>query len=295
LDYLLLVPRWQPGYRCHVKLLVPVLFAAAAVALAADTAPGRTWALVVGISKYQKLPNDLWLQYPDADAKTLGSFLESPRGGGVPKDQILLLTNEQATTAALRKAFDGFLREKPGHDDTVYILIAGHGTVDNRGAYILTYDSDPARLSDTALPMAELHTLVQAELKRAGRVVFLADVCRAATIAGQKTTDVGASVKDLGEAEGQMLGLMAARPKELSMEGPDYGGGHGAFTWSVLRGLSGAADTDKDGFVTASELIDFVTQDVSKLTAGKQHPRDFGSMENETRLSDLSKPGIVLQ
>src|ERR1700722_7152115 len=82
----------------------------------------KTFALVVGISKYHKLPQDLWLQYADADAKAIGRHLASPRGGGVPADQMLLLTNEQATTATLRSAFHTFLKTRPGKDDTVYIL-----------------------------------------------------------------------------------------------------------------------------------------------------------------------------
>lgn len=194
----------------------------------------------------------------------------------------------------MRDAFRTFLKTGPGKNDTVFVLIAGHGTVDNTGAYILTYDSDPENLAKTALPMAELHTLVEAELAQAGHVIFLADVCRAATIAGQKTSSIGDVVAELGEAPGEMLGLMAARPTELSLEGPDFGGGHGAFTWSLLRGLEGAADQNHDGFVTAGELIDFVTADVPKSTHNKQHPRDFGNMEDSTKLSDLSKPGIGL-
>jgi uncharacterized caspase-like protein len=252
---------------------------------------GKTWALLIGISEYRKLPHDLWLQYPDADAKAFEAFLASPRGGSVPAGQMLLLTNAQATTAAIREAFRSFLKDKPGRNDTVYVLIAGHGTVDASGAYILTSDSDPENLAGTALPMAELHTVVEQGLTKAGRVILLADVCRAATIAGQKTASLGGVVEKLGEAQGEMLGLMAARPKELSNEGPDFGGGHGAFTWSVLRGLSGAADADHDGFVTAGELIDFVSADVKKLTSDRQHPRDFGNIENTTRLSDLSKSG----
>jgi uncharacterized caspase-like protein len=276
------------------RLLALSLLAACAIR-AAEPAPGKTWALLVGISQYQKLPRDLWLQYPDADARSFAAFLASPRGGSVPADQILLLTNEQATTAAIRAAFTGFLKEKPGRNDTVYVLFAGHGTVDATGAYILSADSDPGNLAKTALPMAELHTVVENELNRAGRVILLADVCRAASIAGQKTTSLGGIVEKLGEAPGEMLGLMAARPTELSNEGPDFGGGHGAFTWSVLRALSGEADTDHDGFVTAGELIDFVSADVPKLTGGRQHPRDFGNIENTARLSDLSKPGIPLK
>jgi uncharacterized caspase-like protein len=264
------------------------------VPLIAAAGPGKTYALVVGISKYQKLPMDAWLQYPDADAKVLSQHFASPRGGGIPADQMLVLTNDQGTTAAIREGLKTFLQTRPGSNDTVFILIAGHGTVDNTGAYILTYDSDPQNLAGTALPMAELHSDVEQALAKVGHVVLLADVCRAATIAGQKTAAVGDSVASIGEAAGEMLGLMAARPKELSLEGPDFGGGHGAFTWAVLRGLEGAADSDKNGFVEAGELIDFVTTEVPGLTHNKQHPRDFGTMENSTKLADLSKPGISL-
>jgi len=272
-----------------------LFFVLAAFSLrAADAVPAKTWAFLVGISRYQNLPHDLWLQYPDADASVFGRFLASGEGGSVPSDRILLLTNEKATTAAVRAGLRAFLKELPGKNDTVYVLIAGHGTVDNTGAYILTWDSDPRNLAGTALPMSELHSAVEEALNHVGRVILLADVCRAATIAGQKTTSLGAVVEKLGESSGEMLGLMAARPKELSIESPEYGGGHGAFTWSVLRGLTGAADADHDGFVTAGELIDFVSADVPKLTDNHQHPRDFGNMEGATKLSDLSKPGPKL-
>ena len=155
----------------------------------------------------------------------------------------------------------------------------------------------PRQFSETAAALA-IHNaqlaqaLVEQELNTAGHVILLADVCRAATIAGQKTTALGGAVADIGEAPGELLGLMAARPKELSNESPEFGGGHGAFTYSLMRGLDGAADADKDGVVTSGEIIDFVTKDVSKLTSNRQHPRDFGTMDSGLKLSDLSRPGI---
>src|ERR1700685_1884612 len=108
-----------------IKRVLPAIIAAIIPTMfslhAAETAPdGRTFALLVGISKYQKLPQDLWLQYPDADAKALSRHFASPRGGSVPADQILVLTNEQATTAAIRSAFQTFLKTRPGKNDTVY-------------------------------------------------------------------------------------------------------------------------------------------------------------------------------
>lgn len=279
-------------FRFAAAVLCCLFFDASALVRAAGATLGKTFALVVGISQYKVLPQDLWLQYPDADAKMFSAFLASPRGGSTPADQVLMLVNEQATTANIRNAFKTFLKDKPGKDDTVYILMAGHGTVDAHGAYILTYDSDPANLGDTSLPMAELRALVEQQLNTAGHVILLADVCRAATIAGQKSSAIGGVVEQIGEAPGELLGLMAARPKELSNEGPEYGGGHGAFTYSLLRALDGGADADKDGVVTSGEVIDFVTKDVSKLTGNRQHPRDFGTMDGALPLSQLSKPGI---
>jgi len=101
-------------------------------------------------------------------------------------------------------------------------------------------------------------------------------------------------VEKLGEAQGEILGLMASRPKEVSYEGPQFGGGHGAFTYSVLKGLQGAADENKDNIVNVNEIIEYVRTQVAAATGNKQHPRDFGNMDNSTPLSDLKKPGITL-
>jgi uncharacterized caspase-like protein len=256
-----------------------LLIALAVIQSLCAVAEAKTFALIVGVSEYPKMPKDLWLQYPKADAAGLAKQL------AVPPDQLLLLTDGQATTAALRDAFKTFLK-RPGKDDTVFIFIAGHGNVDDSGAYILTSDSDPSNLKGTALPMGEVQQLVEGELSTAGHVVFLADVCRAGMIGSIK---LGGVVEQIGDAPGELLGLMAARPRELSVEGPEFGGGHGAFTDSVLRGLGGAADTDHDGIVTAGELIDYVTKDVPVKTRDKQHPREFGDMDNSTKLASVSK------
>jgi len=262
---------------------------------AAEISPdAKTYALMIGISKYEKLPKDVWLQFADADAKTFSQHLASARGGAVPADQMEVLTDEGATTAAIRNAFQTFLRNRAGKKDTIFVLIAAHGIVDSRGSYILTYDSDPQDLSTTALPMAEIQSLLDDELSKVGRVVLMADVARAASIGSLKTANIGSAVEKLGEAQGEMLGLMSARPRELSVEGTQFGGGHGAFTYALVKGLQGFADHDDNRFVSAGELADYVRDSVPKLTGNKEHTRDFGSIQNATTLSDLSKQGITL-
>ncbi len=45
------------------------------------------------------------------------------------------------------------------------------------------------------------------------------------------------------------------------------------FTYALLQGLStGAADANKDGVITVSELKDYVADAVKKLTGGGQSP-----------------------
>jgi tetratricopeptide (TPR) repeat protein len=266
-----------------------------AAATAAAGTGGKTFALLVGISRYQK--PELSLQFADADASVFGRLLESPRGGGLPPENVLLLTDEKATTAAVRNGFQDFLKRRASKNDTVIILIAGHGTVEvpgSKNAFILTYDSDPQDLKSTALPMGELQSLFEEQLAKVGRVLLFVDVCKAGTIGTIHNTSVSANVQQLGDVEGDLFGLLASRPKEVSLEGPQFGGGHGVFSYYVMKGLEGAADQNNDGIVDANELIKYVNDSVPMATDNKQHPREFGTYDNSLRLSDVKKPGITL-
>src|SRR5580704_5485174 len=60
--------------------LEEVLASQVAAATAAAGTGGQTYALLVGISKYEK--PELSLQFADADASVFGQLLQSPRGGG---------------------------------------------------------------------------------------------------------------------------------------------------------------------------------------------------------------------
>jgi tetratricopeptide (TPR) repeat protein len=266
-----------------------------AVARPPETPGGNTYAVLMGISKY-KSP-ELSLQFAERDAAVFDQLLLSPRGGAIPSENILLLTNEKATTGAVRNAFQNFLKQKATKADTVILMIAGHGTVEQPGSkkgFILTYDSDPQDLNSTALPMAELQSLFEEQVSKVGRVVLYVDVCRSGTIGTIKNTTINGDVQHLGEVEGDLFGLMASRPRELSLEGPQFGGGHGLFSYYVLKGLQGEADANKDGKVDVSELIKYVTDQVSAASDNKQHPREFGTYDNSMKLSDSSKPGIEI-
>src|SRR5258707_15693598 len=96
-------------------------FALQAAATTAVGPGGKTYALLVGISKYAKPGMDL--QYAHADATDFSRLLESP-SVGVSHENILLLTDKDATTAAVRNGFQDFLKRRATKNDTVIILIA---------------------------------------------------------------------------------------------------------------------------------------------------------------------------
>ena len=262
-----------------------------------DRASGKMFALLVGISDYQN-PRIRPLRFAHRDAIVFERHLTSPRGGQLPNDRIQVLLNEEATTASIRTAINSLLKVEAGPRDSVLIFIASHGAVDpqTRQGFIVTYDSDPQDLAATAIPMADLHRLVHEKLHGVGRVHIYVDVCHAGAIGTikSKSNRINSFVERLGEADGEIVGFMASRPREVSYEGPQFGGGHGAFTYFLLNGLNGAADYGQDGVVTISDLIDYVEDRVEEATYDRQHPRDFGSFENIVMISDLRKPGLDL-
>ena len=262
---------------------------------------GTTYALVVGISKYLRLPPDKQLRYAHQDAALFEQYLKSPRGGGLPDRNLMTLTEEAGTTAAIRTYVHTFLRAKATKADTVILFIAAHGIVDNatREAFVVTYDSDPEDLRSTALPMAEIHSLMEEELNHVGRVMVYVDVCRAGAIGTLRKNRVNQTVSDMlrVQEDAEVIGLLASGANELSYESSKFGGGHGAFSYFLLSGLNGEADTNRDGVVEVEELIQHVKEKVRVATRTRQNPRDDGAFYPNSKLAEQvhSKPGIDLK
>lgn len=291
--YFKLRAQWPDAVWLKSKIfeLETILAQQSAAARRNATRAGKTYALLVGISTYAKPA--LNLQFAHKDATDFASLLQTPPVGPVDKGDILLLTDQDATTAAIRVGFEDFLRNRASKSDTVVILLAGHGTVDTKGEklpYLVTYDSDPENFKDTAIGIAELQNLFREQLKNVGRVVIFVDVCNAGAVGIDRGKNINQFIESqIGGAPGALFGVLAAGPNEASVEGPKYGGGHGVFTYFVMQGMNGDADADKNKIVGARELFTYVYNNVSKATTGDQNPREFGRFENQYQIADLNK------
>ena len=86
----------------------------------------RTYGLVMGIGKFKYLSESHGLDFADKDAFDFYNFLVTPEGGGLTRDAIKLLRQEEATSAAVKAAMRDLLElTQPG--DTVVLFAASHG------------------------------------------------------------------------------------------------------------------------------------------------------------------------
>lgn len=245
---------------------------------------GRTrWALIVGVSAYENLPPHAQLKYANRDAEDLARFLRSPEGGALAASHIRLLTDDRATLSSIRAALHIWLPQSVGPNDIVYIFIAGHGVLaEGNQGYFIAHDSDPQNLHATGLSFAEVNDTINKRL-RADLVVLLADACHAGSVGWASTPGVPANAQEalqaIGAGDRSLLKLLASSPSEQSFEDARWDGGHGVFTYAVMRGLRGAAERDRDGVVRASELIEYLGRIVPEQTASRQNPRVAGNFE----------------
>src|SRR5258708_7258083 len=103
----------------------------AAVALcllgpAAHAQDKKYWAVLVGVSKFQKLDPGQQLEYADKDAEAFAKFVQSPRGRAFPSENIKVLTNQDATNPQVRMTLAKWLKGKSKAEDVIYIFIATH-------------------------------------------------------------------------------------------------------------------------------------------------------------------------
>src|SRR5437660_409146 len=125
-----------------VALLVLLTALATAVAAQQPADSGKTWAVVIGVSKYQKLPGGQQLQFAERDAASVAEALQKR---GVSASNVKLLVGAEATTAAIKSAIGNWLAKSASESDTIIIFFSGHGFFERefKESYLLGYDSDP--------------------------------------------------------------------------------------------------------------------------------------------------------
>jgi ribosomal protein L40E len=197
--------------------------------------------LLAGISGYESSADIL--NRASMDAVDFYSFLTSDQN--VPGDHVILLVDDMATAERFRSSM-GDLLDRAGSEDRVIVFFSGHGTQyepgsggaeenDSANEAICLYDDD---VEDDWLA----RTIAS---EASAPVLFFVDACNS-----------GGLVNDFSE-DSNVLILTAAREDRSVSER--------ILTPILLDGCRGAADLDADGWVTASELAEYVDERLQRI------------------------------
>ena len=208
------------------------------------------------------------LKYCVDDARSLAEYFSKD---GVPAEHITLLLNEDAKKDRLLTELRRLAGEL-GPDDSLFFFYSSHGAGDAEGkTYFITFDAVLDELADTALPMQDLKAEI--EKIRCRNVVMMIDTCHSGGVKSLKRPDEKAYDKLVRSADKstRIAILTSSRTHETSLESEKWR--HGAFTYYMLEGLSGAGDNfPRDGQVSVTELFDYVMVAVPRATERAQHP-----------------------
>ncbi len=245
---------------------------------------GKRWAVVVGISNYKdsRIPA---LRYASSDAQAYYNWLVSPIGGKYAPSRVKLLTDEHATGVAIKGALFNWLKQAL-EEDMVTIYFAGHGSPESpdspENLFLLTHDSKYDDIASTGFPMWDIETALKRFIK-AKKVVVLADACHAAGVGhsfdvarranrGLKVNSISSGLSDLSAVSPGVAIFSASAENQYSQESQKWGGGHGVFTYYLLKGLSGESDFNGDGAVNLGELNLYLSEQVRRATKNAQSP-----------------------
>lgn len=230
----------------------------------------QTFAIVVGVSQYKYVRP---LTYADKDAILFSDYLKSPGGGSVNSDNIFMLLNEEASNSNFwTKGFQWLKAKRLQQGDKLFIYLAGHGdAIDQDQFFFLGYDCNPEGdknnyLVSGTIQLYNLKKKISNETAKGVEVFFIMDACRTnelpGGVAGQSFLNTAISEKKAGE-----IIMLATGAGQESLEDKSIGTGHGLFTYYLVDGLSGLADTEgsPDNKITFSEIQRYVDKNVPSV------------------------------
>jgi hypothetical protein len=223
----------------------------------------KSWAVVIGINEYQQWPK---LKYAVNDARSIENLVKK-----LGFNEVIMLLDGDATQQRILRTLGDELYTQTEDDDRVLIFFAGHGQTQDlpankKDGYIIPVDGDLHNYYSTAISMQQLQGL--ADRIRAKHIFYAMDACFSGLLLrnfrGEALND---SPMKLTIAPARQV-LTAGAEGEKVVET----GGHGLFTKSLLSGLTGNADLNKDGYITATELSQHITSQVLAESRNSQNP-----------------------
>lgn len=241
--------------------------ASADVSWQGKTSKPNLYVLTVAVNKYRD--KDLWLNYCVPDAASIEESFKKQQSGLYQNVCVYSLKDAEVTKEGLEQKFKE-LSSIVSADDVFVFFVSGHGTTyDDGDYYFIPVNFRYTNKTDIPLKAISKSDLTKnLSLIKAGKTLMMLDTCNSGAFF-EDSNKRGMGDKGIFERLSRATGhaiLAAASDSQSAMEGYN---GHGVFTYVLLDGLAGKADSDGDGFVTLTELSSYVENQVPELSYEK--------------------------
>ncbi len=267
---------WKEGILQPKEVLTSTAPQPQTGAVDSDEPELQVWAVVIGVAAYRHMRV---LQYSDDDAYRMYAFLKSPEGGALDDDHIRILVDEEATLGNIKRTLHEVF-SKAGENDLIMMYYSGHGVP---GA-LLPFDFNSDGINK--LYYEEVSAILKRS--RAKYKLFIADACHSgSSLAHKGSTPRDQLPKELRERLAQSYAstalIVSSKEHETSVE--SSGLRQGVFSYYLIKGLKGEADTNRDRYVNIRELYNYVSQNVREYTGYRQSPLIEGRFDENMPVS----------
>ena len=233
----------------------------------------NSYAVIIGINEYTKSKP---LKYAINDAKAINELLINKFG--FKNENIRLLLNAKATYSSIRRELFAVSKlAKP--NDRILVYFAGHGQTITTNSnmkigYLIPVNGNIKEPTLTGIPMDDIFRICQSDSKH---MLFLMDACYSGLMAeGTRGIEISKDKKDYISTVANLSArqiITAGSGEEEALEGDEWQ--HSAFTLNLIKALDNweADGYDEDGYITASELGEYLKKAVFDETGGRQNPQ----------------------
>jgi tetratricopeptide (TPR) repeat protein len=273
----------RPSSSLAVRLrLLGICFIICCASIRADTVQAqigkpeglyyKSWAVVIGIENYLVAPR---IPGVIEDAKVVAQALRK-----LGFEEVVELYDKDASFRRLQQTLMDYLPRKVGRQDRLVIYFAGHAGITQGGSgkdmgYLVPWDAQIGNVSKSVT----FEQLKEFSHRSASKhTFFLFDTAvRGWEVSAAQTLSLEGRSAPEEDTEKRAVQVLTAADKGESLTRKQD---HSVFVEALVKGLSGEADQDKNGWLMASEVGRYVNQRIVDQTKGSQHPI-FAQLEGD--------------
>ncbi len=232
----------------------------------------KSWAIIIGVDNYLLAP-----KIPGAieDAKAVAQMFRQ-----LGFDEVVELYDKDASARRLQQTLSDFLPRKVGRYDRLVLYFVGHAgvTQDLDGkdlGYLVPWD---AQIGNVSKSVTFEHLKEFSRRSASKHTLFLLNAAvRGWEVSEAQPLSLEGRMAPEDDTERRAVQVVTAGDKGESLIQEN---GKSLFVRVLIDGLNGMADRNKNGWLMASEIGDYVKQQVVERSKGAQHPF-FVQLEGE--------------